>query len=256
MPATTLAPIGAPIWIDLFTSDTAGARAFYGSLFGWSAEEPNADFGGYFNYTLQGDRVAGCMSNDPQSGAPDMWSVYLHVDDPEATVAAGEAHGGSTMVPAMPVGDMGTMAVLLDAGGAGIGLWKPGTHRGTGRYGEHGTPAWYELQTREYAAAVDYYRDVFRWPAHTMSDTPDFRYTTHGVDDDAKAGIMDASGFLPEGVPSHWTIYFKVDDTDAAVATAVELGGSVLQPAEDTPFGRMAALADPTGATFRVMQEP
>jgi len=253
MPATTLAPIGAPCWVDLFTSDTAGARAFYDALFGWSAEDPNPDFGGYFNYTLRGDRVAGCMQND-QSGAPDMWSVYLRSVDTAATVAAGEAHGGSTMVPAMPVGDMGTMAVMLDAGQAAIGAWQTGTHLGIGRYGEHGTPAWFELHTRDYDAVVAFYRDVFQWPVHTMSDTPEFRYTTHGVDDDAKAGIMDASGFLPEGVPSSWNIYFQVDDTDATITKAVELGGSLTQAAEDTPFGRLAGLADPTGAMFKIMQ--
>jgi predicted enzyme related to lactoylglutathione lyase len=64
---------------------------------------------------------------------------------------------------------------------------------------------------------------------------------------------MDAGSFLPEGVPSHWTVYYGVDDTDAVLAKARELGGSVLSPAEDTPHGRMATLADPMGATFNVI---
>ena len=44
-------PIGAPSWIDVMTSDAAATRSFYCELFGWSAAEPNADFGGYFNFT-------------------------------------------------------------------------------------------------------------------------------------------------------------------------------------------------------------
>ena len=64
---------------------------------------------------------------------------------------------------------------------------------------------------------------------------------------------MDASGFLPEGVPAHWPVYFAVPDTDAALDRVVDLGGSVVQPAENTPYGRLAAAADPTGATFKLV---
>ena len=58
-----------------------------------------------------------------------------------------------------------------------------------------------------------------------MSDTPEFRYTTLGEGEDQLAGIMDASAFLPAGVPAHWSIYFGVDDTDAALAKIKSLGG-------------------------------
>ena len=58
---------------------------------------------------------------------------------------------------------------------------------------------------------------------------------------------------LPEGVPAHWTVYFGVDDTDAALAKIAELGGTVVRPAEDTPYGRLAAATDPTGAQFKLV---
>jgi predicted enzyme related to lactoylglutathione lyase len=64
---------------------------------------------------------------------------------------------------------------------------------------------------------------------------------------------MDASGFLPVGVPAHWSVYFGVEDTDAALAKVVDLGGSILMAAEDTPYGRLAAAADPTGARFKLV---
>ena len=70
------------------------------------------------------------------------------------------------------------------------------------------------------------------------SDTPEFRYTTLGEGDEQLAGIMDASAFLPEGVPAHWSVYFGVDDADAALAKIVDLGGSIVMAAEDTPYGR------------------
>ena len=54
-------------------------------------------------------------------------------------------------------------------------------------------------------------------------------------------------------MPAHWAIYFGVEDTDKALERVVDLGGTVLMPAEDTPYGRLAVAADPTGATFRLV---
>jgi uncharacterized protein len=48
-------------------------------------------------------------------------------------------------------------------------------------------------------------------------------------------------------------VYLAVEDTDAAVKTTQELGGSLIMPAEDTPYGRIAVVADPTGAQFRLV---
>ena len=86
-----------------------------------------------------------------------------------------------------------------------------------------------------------------------MGDTDEFRYSTLGDGDDAKAGVMDAAAFLPEGVPAHWSVYLRVADADATIAAITVHGGSVVMPAEDTPYGRLATVADPTGATFKIM---
>ncbi len=67
MPTRDRAPIGAPCWVDLMTSDTESSRTFYGQLFGWTAEDPNPEFGGYFNFTKDGVRVAGCMPSQPDT---------------------------------------------------------------------------------------------------------------------------------------------------------------------------------------------
>jgi predicted enzyme related to lactoylglutathione lyase len=56
----------------------------------------------------------------------------------------------------------------------------------------------------------------------------------------------------PEGTPSHWLVYFGVDGVDAAVEKAQAAGGSVLMPPMDSPYGRLAAVADPAGAAFCV----
>jgi predicted enzyme related to lactoylglutathione lyase len=158
------------------------------------------------------------------------------------------------IVPPMPVGDLGSMLVMADAGQAAIGAWQPAAFNGFGVLYESGAPSWFELHTRAYDTAVAFYKDVFGWDAHTVSDADDFRYTTLGEGGDQRAGIMDASSFLPEGVPSNWQVYFQVDNADATLTKLVELGGSITQPAEDTPYGRIAGVADSTGAAFRLRQ--
>jgi predicted enzyme related to lactoylglutathione lyase len=252
MPRRDIAPVGAPCWIDLMTSDPEKTHAFYGELFGWTLDDPGEDYGGYKNFLKDGVMVAGTMLNS-EAGVPDRWSLYLAVEDAKETVDAVASHGGQVVVPAMDVMELGTMAVVTDAGGAGIGIWQPGLHKGFGVLAEPGAPTWFELHTRDYDTTVQFYRDVFGWDTHVASDVPEFRYTTLGQGDGQLAGIMDASNFLPEGVPAQWSIYFNVVDTDAALAKITELGGSVVQPPEDTPYGRLAQAADPTGALFKLV---
>jgi uncharacterized protein len=119
---------------------------------------------------------------------------------------------------------------------------------------ETGAPAWHELFAKEYDSAVSFYQNVFGWETTVVGDTPEFRYTTLGEGDNSKAGIMDASGFLPAEVPSYWGVYFAVDTVDATIEQATALGATVIQAAEDTPYGRMATLTDPTGAIFKLIQ--
>jgi hypothetical protein len=245
--------LGAPCWVDLFTSDRDATAAFYHDVFGWTAEPGNPEFGGYSNFSKNGQLIAGCMTNDGTSGAPDMWSTYLAVADARATTAAAESNGATVHVPPMDVGALGTMVLLADPTGASIGMWQPGEHKGFGLIAEPGAPAWFELHTDDYDRALGFYHDVFGWTTYTVSDDPAFRYSTLGHDGDEAAGIMDAATLLPDGVPSNWQVYFNVDSTDDSLAMIEKLGGSTLQPAEDTPYGRMALAADPTGATFKII---
>jgi predicted enzyme related to lactoylglutathione lyase len=254
MPTRDSAPIGSPCWADLWTSDVEGSRRFYCELFGWEAQEPSPDFGGYFMFTRDGMPIAGGMGGTGDMPADDTWTIYLATDDLAKTIAAAEAEGAQIISPAMAVADLGIQAVLVDPTGARLGAWQPGTFPGFTVLNEHGAPSWFELHTRDHAAAVAFYRSVFRWDINTVGDSDEFRYTTmrHPTGEGELAGIMDATAFLPEGVPAHWSIYWEVDDTDATIARVKSQGGSVVMGAEDTPYGRLATVADPAGAQFKL----
>ena len=248
MPVRTAVPEGAPIWIDLSTSDQPVSRAFYTALFGWDAEDPDPELGGYLNFSVGGERVAGCVPAMP--GAPsDVWSVYLATADAEKTTAAVLAAGGAVHAPAMDVRDLGRMAIVADPGAAVVGLWQPGTHRGLLTLAEPGRAGWFELATRDYAATLAFVRDVFGWATESVSDAPGMRYSVASLDGAEVAGILDA----PDAPAAHWTVYFQVADADAAAARVTELGGTVVEPPADTPYGRTGRFLDPTGAPFQLV---
>ncbi|AVH22765.1 VOC family protein [Nocardia cyriacigeorgica] len=251
---------GDPCWVDVYSSDPDRTIAFYGELFGWTAERDD-DFGGYITFRSGGKAVGGGMGRMPDDpDSPDQWTVYLAVEDAEATAKAAVAHGGQVVVAPMAVGDLGSMAILGDSAGAGVGIWQAGTFGGFETAGlveggqwrdHHGAPSWFELTTGDFTGSVEFYRAVFGWDdLFPISDTPEFRYSTLHSTSPMLGGVMDGSTFLPPGSPGGWSVYFGADDVDATVAKAVRLGATVTAPAEDTPYGRLATLVDPNGARF------
>ena len=252
MPTRQGAPLGAPCWIDLSTSDVDRAKQFYGTVFGWTFEDAGPEYGGYINAFKDGRHVAGLMYNDPQWNSPDGWSIYLHTADIKAKFDAAIAAGATSWVEPMEVKDKGWMAVLTDPAGAVFGLWQPGGHTGFEVVREAGAPVYFSLMTRSYGKALDFYREVFGWQTETVADSEEFRYSTASFDGDALLGVMDGASDLPEGVPSHWDFFLGADDVDKTVQLILDNGGSVIRGAEDTPYGRLAAVADPTGAGFNL----
>ena len=159
----------------------------------------------------------------------------------------------------MPVADLGTQAVLIDPTGAHLGAWQPGTFPGFTVLGEHGTPSWFELFTRDHAAAVAFYRSVFRWETNTIGDTDEFRYTTmRDPSGDGGAGRHHGRRRVPPRRRPGPLVGLLEGRRRRrlAVAKVRSLGGSVVRRAEDTPYGRLATVTDPSGAQFKLRTGP
>jgi predicted enzyme related to lactoylglutathione lyase len=255
MPTRDHAPIGAPCWIELWSSKPEEARAFYAELFGWTWTDPDEAMGGYFNSYLGEQRIGGGMHNDGSQGTPDGWFVYLTVEDADAAAEACTANGGTVVAPPMDVMDMGRMAVFLDPAGLAIGAWQPGTLQGFGVYDEANSPAWCELHTRDFAGAMAFYAAVFGSNILSVGDEDVFRYSVFTEGEEQLAGVMDASIF-PEDAPLGWSVYFGSDDAAATTAKAEELGAKVTIGPDDTPYGVLVGLDDPTGIPFKLRQSP
>ena len=77
-------------------------------------------------------------------------------------------------------------------------MWQPAEMKGYELAAEPGAPAWHELHTSDYDAAVKFYQEVFDWDVDVMSDTPEFRYSTLG-EGDGRQGRDHGRFGLPPG---------------------------------------------------------
>jgi predicted enzyme related to lactoylglutathione lyase len=111
---------------------------------------------------------------------------------------------------------------------------------------------WYDLLTTDPQAAAEFYAQVIGWTAEPATMVPG-----HIVFSSAQGPVAGVTA-LPETARRRgpfWSSDVRVDDVDATVARAVELGGRALGPARDLPgLGRMAVIADPQGAPISVFQ--
>lgn len=244
---------GTPSWVELSTKDADGSYEFYSGLFGWTATEGSQDFGGYRTW-LDGDQsVAGL---NPMGEFP-VWTTYIATDDADATTEKVRGNGGTVMVEPMDVGDLGRMAVFVDPTGAVFGVWQAKEMRGADKVNVPYSLCWNELHARGFDQAKAFYSAVFGWDPQPFGDAPEGQppYFVWNLGDRGVGGGMEMMPGAPAEVPSNWLSWFAVEDRDATVAKAQELGGSVMMSDMDMPgVGRMAVLADPQGAAFGVLE--
>jgi uncharacterized protein len=248
-------PAGTPCWVDVSVDDIPKAIAFYQGLFGWDIEAGGPEVGGYSIAHKDGRIVAAIGPKMGPAEAPSAWTTYLATDDTDATAAKIKGAGGQLLAEPIDVMSEGRMAIGLDTAGAAFGLWQGGNTIGIGLANEPGTLTWNEQLSRDFDGSKAFYQAVFGYAYQDMS-AEGFKYAMLVVDGHEVGGIGEYPEGTPEQVPAAWAAYFSVEDTDAAVAKVVELGGSVVQPITDTPYGRIGVVADNHGAGFSLIRPP
>ncbi|MER6185031.1 MULTISPECIES: VOC family protein [unclassified Streptomyces] len=245
-------PEGTPCWADAMFSDVEGAKSFYGDVLGWTFGEASSEYGNYTQAYADGKAVAAVVPPMPGQEGQSQWCLYLASPDAAATAGKIRDNGGDVLMEPMAVGDFGTMCLARDPSGAVFGVWQAGQHEGFEAIGEPGAYAWAEVFTREPAKTDDFLTAVFPYRAKQMEDDAvDFRIFDIG--ENTVLGRMKMTDDFPPEVPSYVNVYFAVSDCDDAVAKATKLGGVLRFGPMSSPFGRFAALSDPQGASFSVI---
>jgi len=257
MPNVDKHPPGSFCWIELATTDQNAAKSFYTSLFGWSVtDNPMGPDEIYSIFQINGrDAAAGytLRKDQRERGVPVHWTLYISSDSADQTVARTTQAGGSVIMPAFDVMDMGRMAVLHDPTGAVFCVWQPKKNQGLGIAGEQGTLCWADLSTADPERAAKFYSAVFGWKLERGEKDPSgYLHIKNG---EHYIGGVPPPAHRDPKMPSHWLLYFLVSDPVATAAKAAQLGGKTIMPATAMAgVGTWAILADPQGAVFAVFK--
>jgi predicted enzyme related to lactoylglutathione lyase len=244
--STVASSVGKFVWHEQVSTDPGQAQNFYTQLFGWDTEVFKP---GEADYTMiaSGGQSHGGFGTAMEGAPPPHWLSHVHVEDVDATIEKAKAAGGQLAAGPFEMGEVGRIAILADPQGAFISAYEP--------QGDGPSPAgvfvWDELGTNDADGAQRFYEEVFGWTTTDMgAEYGGYRIFNRG--ENGVAGFMT----LPDAsIPPMWQPYVAVEDVDATVAKAVELGGSALVEGMDVPnVGRIAVLRDPQGATFGVLR--
>ena len=234
------------------------AKQFYKAVLGWDAVDlPAGEHGVYTMFKLDGADVAGMgeMRPDMQAqGIPSHWMSYITVDDVDAMPEQVKKLGGEVVVPPMDVMDSGRMMILKDPAGAQVTLWQPGNNIGAGVVNRAGAMIWNELQTTDAQTVIPFYEKLLGWNFKKDDDTEYYYFINNGR---MNGGLMPMDAETYGDMPSHWMVYFNVDDIQTALNTVKASGGNALMDINDAPgVGKFFVATDPAGATLTLMEAP
>ena len=273
----------AVVHFDIGGPDDRQLAEFYAGLLGWSMRPVQG-----VDYTLVdtcgGDGINGGVVK-AADGEPSV-AFYVQTDDLQAVLDKVNLLGGKTVTPITELPGMVTFAKFEDLDGLIIGLVlgpaDPGTaaggttdgaaqavpgQLGPGQVGaaqvgaaqlgseqsavpgpSAGTGApvdWFEVLGSDADRSQRFYTEIFGWQIKDAG--PGYRM----VDTGSAWGIRGGIGGGQEGI---WaTVYARVLDVEAALTTAVELGGArEVGPIVVDDHMQTGALRDPAGNVFGV----
>ncbi|MFF2200231.1 VOC family protein [Streptomyces sp. NPDC058145] len=245
-------PEGTPCWADAMFGDLESAKNFYGEVLGWTFGESSSEYGNYTQAYADDQAVAAVVPPMPGQEGQSQWCLYFASPDAAATAERIRDNGGEVLMEPMQVGEFGTMCLAREPSGAVFGVWQAGSHEGFDATAVPGAYCWAEAFTRDPDRTDAFLTAVFPYRAKRIADDAiDFRMFDIG--EETVLGRMRMTDDFPPEVPSYINVYWTVDDCDAAVARATKLGAVLHFGPMTSPFGRFAALSDPQGANFSVI---
>lgn len=253
---STTIPAGIPCWVELATMDEAVTRDFYSRLFGWTyhlRRDPSTPTGRYLTASSKVFDASGLYHT--WAGWPLGWTVRLSVPSIVNAAARVEQLGGKLVLGPVNVPHHGSVVHALDPSGAPVVLWQPPPSWDF----VSGLPSTFssaDLNTHDGTAADHFFSRLFNYKAVRIGDGQGFDYVAWRLEQQPMLyRYVMGPEYHPDTAP-HWVVYFEIDHargTDATAGHALMLGGQVVAEPYDSPWGRIAHLADPTGAIFAIV---
>jgi predicted enzyme related to lactoylglutathione lyase len=243
---------GRFVWYELLTTDVAAAKAFYGAVLSWGAQDASTPNLAYALFIAGKAPVSGLMElpdDARKMGATPRWVGYVGVDDVDQTADRIKRLGGAVYVPPTD-SNIGRISVVADPQTATLAVvkgLKPDWQQSV-EFGASGQVGWHELLAADWQTAFAFYREVFGWlqaaPQIGQSDS----YQLISAGGQTIGGIFTK---LPTVPLPFWLYYFNVGDIDVAAGRVKSNGGRVAQGPVELPDGSwIARCIDPQGAMF------
>jgi predicted enzyme related to lactoylglutathione lyase len=254
---TTASTQGRWIWAELFTSDVAEAKAFYGSVFGWQFETRGTSEKPYTLVLNEGRPVAGMLRHPAakEDVLRSRWVGLVSVGDVDDVSDRARNAGASILLDPVDLPGRGRVALVADPEGARFGLLA------TGAAGdppdvmpEAGGWLWHELWAHSAMQAADFYRETLGYKIKRTgkaASKTEWHLVAGGF---PRAGIIQHGA---SGLPSAWLHYIRVDNLQQTIERVKRTGGSVLiAPTREFRQGHAAVIVDPMGAPLGIAEWP
>jgi hypothetical protein len=255
-PASQERHVGKLIFVQLVTPDLAGAERFYGGLFGWTFRNIRADRIDYAEVLLDGLPLAGMIQRKLPAGEhrQPSWLGFFAVKDVDAAKKVALRNGATVLFGPRSIPDRGREAVFMDPQGAVFAVLASTSGDPPDVLGAPGAWIWASLMTSDPDAGAAFYQKLFGYEVFWLPAREGAQHLLLSSDDYARASVNTLPGKGPDGHP-HWLTYVRVEDAVKTAAKAVALGGRVLvEPRVDRHGGKVAVIADPSGAPIGLLE--
>jgi len=249
---------GKMIWADLVTTDLAGAKRFYGALFGWSFRDIPGEERNFSLALLNGEPVGGLIQRAIQPGSPRQanWLTFISVPDVSEAQRIVLAHGGKVLSAPRTYPQRGRQAVFADPHGAPFAVLQSSSGDPIDVLADPGDWIWSSLLTPDPDKDAAFYQAVFGYEVFDLSNDDGLEHLLLANDDYARVSVNELPPRGAKGHP-HWLNFIRVLSTTDAAAKVIALGGQILvAPHLDRHGGLIAVAADPAGAPFGLLEWP
>lgn len=247
---------GRWIWAELFTSDVAEAKAFYGTVFGWQFETRGTREKPYILAVNEGRPVAGMLRHPAAAGDAlrSRWVGLVSVGDVDAVSGRARNAGASILLEPVDLPGRGRVALVADPEGARFGLLASGSGDPPDVMPDAGSWLWHELWAGSVNSAAGFYRETVGYSIKPTGRAPG-KIEQHLV-----AGGFPRAGIIEQrvsGLPSAWLHYIRVENLQQTIERVKRAGGSVLiAPTREFRRGHAAVIVDPMGAPLGIAEWP
>ncbi len=257
-PASQEHHVGKLIFVELVTPDLAAAKQFYAGLFGWTFRDIQAGGTKYAEALLDGSPVAGLIQkNVPASEhRQPAWLSFFAVNDVDAAEKVALKNAAKVLFAPHSIPDRGREAVFADPQGAVFAVLASSSGDPSDVLAAPGEWIWTSLITTDPETDAAFYQKLFGYEVFELPASEGSQHLLLASDNYARASVNTLPANRPNVHP-HWLNFVRVEDTVKMTAKVVALGGRVLvEPRIDRQGGKVAVVADPSGAPFGLLEWP